>query len=67
MGGQFIQQVTNGNLYKACKIMELFIGIVIIVALIVGFMYANDISERKSYEEMRQDLGEKMSKEDDGD
>lgn len=47
--------------------MELFIGIVIIVALIVGFMYANDISERKSYEEMRQDLGEKMSKEDDGD
>lgn len=42
--------------------MEIFIGIVIIVALIVGFMYANDISERKSYEDVRKELGEKMLK-----
>lgn len=40
--------------------MELFIGMVIIVALIIGFMYANDISERKSYEETRKELGEKI-------
>lgn len=41
-----------------------FIGIVVIVALIVGFMYANDISERKSYEDTRKELGEKMLKKD---
>lgn len=43
--------------------MTTFIGIVVMVALIVGFMYANDISERKSYEETRRELGEKMLKE----
>ena len=43
--------------------MTTFIGIVVIVALIVGFMYANDISERKSYEDTRKELGEKMLKE----
>lgn len=42
--------------------MDIFIGIVVIVVLIVGFMYANDISERKSYEEMREELGEKFKK-----
>ncbi len=46
--------------------MELFIGIVVIVALIVGFMVANDISERKSYEEMREELGQKMKEKDEG-
>lgn len=40
--------------------MELIIGMIIIVALIVGFMYANDISERQSYEDMRKELGEKL-------
>ena len=40
--------------------MTTFIGIVVIVVLIVGFMYANDISERKSYEDTRKELGEKM-------
>lgn len=44
--------------------MDIFIGIVIMVALIVGFMVANDISERKSYEETRRELGEKMLKKD---
>ena len=44
--------------------MSTFIGIVIIIAAIVGFMYANDISERKSYEDTRKELGEKMLKED---
>lgn len=44
--------------------MTTFIGIVVIVALIVGFMYANDISERKSYEDTRKELGEKMLKKD---
>lgn len=44
--------------------MDIFIGIVIMVALIVGFMVANDISERKSYEETRRELGEKMLEED---
>ena len=44
--------------------MMTFIGIVVIVALIVGFMYANDISERKSYEDTRKELGEKMLKKD---
>ena len=43
--------------------MTTFIGIVVIVALIVGFMYANDISERKSYEDTRKELGEKMLRE----
>lgn len=43
--------------------MMTFIGIVVIVALIVGFMYANDISERKSYEDTRKELGEKMLRE----
>ena len=42
--------------------MDIFIGIVVIVVLIVGFMYANDISERKSYEEMREELGEMFKK-----
>ena len=37
---------------------------VVIVALIVGFMVANDISERKSYEDTRKELGEKMLKKD---
>ena len=44
--------------------MSTFIGIIVIVALIVGFMYANDISERKSYEDTRKELGEKMLKKD---
>ena len=44
--------------------MDIFIGIVIMVALIVGFMVANDISERKSYEDTRKELGEKMLKKD---
>jgi len=44
--------------------MTTFIGIVVMVALIVGFMYANDISERKSYEDTRKELCEKMLKED---
>ena len=44
--------------------MDIFIGMVIMVALIVSFMVANDISERKSYEETRRELGEKMLKED---
>lgn len=44
--------------------MTTFIGIVVIVALIVGFMVANDISERKSYEDTRKELGEKMLKKD---
>lgn len=43
--------------------MTTFIGIVVMVALIVGFMYANDISERKSHEETQKELGEKMLKE----
>ena len=42
--------------------MELFIGILVIVALIVGFMVANDISERHSYEEMRKGIGKKFLK-----
>jgi hypothetical protein len=40
--------------------MGIFIGITIIVALVIGFMYANDISERKSFEDVRKELGEKM-------
>ena len=44
--------------------MTTFIGIIVIVALIVSFMYANDISERKSYEDTRKELGEKMLKKD---
>lgn len=40
--------------------MGIFIGIVIMVAAIVGFMYINDISERKNYEETRKEIGEKM-------
>lgn len=40
--------------------MGIFIGIVIIVALIIGFMYANDISERQTFEDVRKELGEKM-------
>jgi hypothetical protein len=43
--------------------MELLIGIIIMVALIVGFMYINDISERKNYEDVRKELGEKMLEE----
>jgi len=46
------------------NIMTTFIGIVVMIALIVGFMYANDISERKSYEDTRKELGEKFLKED---
>lgn len=42
--------------------MGIFIGIVIMVAAIVGFMYINDISERKNYEETRKEIGEKMLK-----
>ena len=42
--------------------MELVIGLIVIVALIVGFMYANDISERQSYEDVRKELSEKLLK-----
>ena len=42
--------------------MELVIGMIIVVALIVGFMFANDISERQSYEDVRKELGEKLLK-----
>ena len=42
--------------------MDIFIGMVVVVALIVGFMLANDISERKSYEDTRKELGEKLLK-----
>jgi 2-keto-4-pentenoate hydratase/2-oxohepta-3-ene-1,7-dioic acid hydratase in catechol pathway len=42
--------------------MELVIGMIIVVALIVGFMVANDISERQSYEDVRKELGEKLLK-----
>ena len=42
--------------------MEIFIGMIIVVALIVGFMVANDISERQSYEDVRKELGEKLLK-----
>lgn len=31
-------------------------------ALIVGFMVANDISERQSYEDVRKELGKKLLK-----
>lgn len=44
--------------------MGILIGIVIIVAVIIGFMYANDISERQSYEDVREELGRKMLEED---
>lgn len=40
--------------------MELVIGLIVIVALIVGFMVANDISERQSYEDVREELGRKL-------
>ena len=40
--------------------MELVIGIIMVIALIVGFMVANDISERQSYEDVRKELGEKL-------
>lgn len=40
--------------------MELVIGLIVIVALIVGFMVANDISERQSYEDVREKLGRKL-------
>jgi 2-keto-4-pentenoate hydratase/2-oxohepta-3-ene-1,7-dioic acid hydratase in catechol pathway len=40
--------------------MELVIGLIVIVALIVGFMIANDISERQSYEDVREELGRKL-------
>ena len=42
--------------------MELVIGLIVIVALIVGFMYANGISERQPYEDVRKELGEKLLK-----
>ena len=42
--------------------MELVIGMIIVVALIVGFMVANDISERQSYEDVRKELSEKLLK-----
>lgn len=42
--------------------MELVIGMIIFIALVVGFMVANDISERQTYEEMRNELGEKLLK-----
>ena len=42
--------------------MELVIGIIVVIALIVGFMVANDISERQSYEDVRKELGEKLLK-----
>lgn len=45
--------------------MELIIGIIVIVAIIVGFMFANDISERHSYEDMRKGIGEKFLKKED--
>jgi len=40
--------------------MELVIGLIVIVALIVGFMVANDVSERQSYEDVREELGRKL-------
>ena len=42
------------------KIMELVIGMIIIVALIVGFMVANDISERQSYDGLQRKIGKKL-------
>ena len=42
--------------------MELVIGMIIVVALIVGFMVANDISERQSYEDVRKELSDKLLK-----
>lgn len=43
--------------------MGIFIGIIIMVAAIVGFMYINDISERKGYYDVQKELGEKLLKE----
>lgn len=40
--------------------MELVIGMIIIVALIVGFMVANDISERQSYDGLQRKIGKKL-------
>ena len=40
--------------------MELVIGLIVMVSLIVGFMVANDISERQSYEDVREELGRKL-------
>ncbi len=40
--------------------MELIIGMIVIVALIVGFMVANDISERQSYDGLQRKIGKKF-------
>ena len=40
--------------------MEIVIGLIVIVALIVGFMVANDVSERQPYDDVQKELGRKL-------
>jgi amino acid permease len=45
------------------NIMEIFIGMAIFIVLVIGFMVINDIGERNPIEKVREELGEKILKE----